>query len=378
MKNCYICEASLGLPVYESPSPVSITTMFQIHDGHTRVWHCEECGHTQTEPLLNLAQFYAEEYNPLTASEEEDQLYEQRGDRKVYRTEHQLETLLSKVTLVEDARILDYGCAKASTLKALCARQSDVVPHLFDVGEQYRPFWSSFVMADNQAVNEVPPDWAGRMDGVISFFALEHVAAPKEFVAQVRGLLCDGGWLYFLVPNMFANTADMVVADHVNHFSESSLRYLLESGGFTVRDIDSMAHYSAWVVHAEKTHETGSLPAGSPVKDEVAAMSEYWRGFGDRVRKFESCTHGSAAVYGSGFYGTFIHSCLADPDRVQFFLDQNPHRHGQLLLDKTICAPESLPTEISTLYTGLNPRIARAELAKVACLKERSLEVFYP
>ena len=379
MESCCICHGPLGVPVYESPAPVSITTMFEMHEGHTRVWHCDRCGHTQTAPLPNLAQFYAEEYNILTASEEEDQLYAQIEGRKIYRTEHQVDTLLSKVKLPDPARILDYGCAKASTLKALCARRPNVRPHVFDVGEQYQPFWNAFVPESNQAINTLPDHWAGHMDGVISFFALEHVAAPREFMTHVRDQLRDGGWVYFLVPNMFANTADLVVADHVNHFSESSLRWLLAETGFVVRDIDATAHNSAWVVLAEKSSEPNEeKPDGPTVHAEVQAMAEYWSGFGDRVRAVESATTGAMAIYGSGFYGTFIYSCLAQPERVEWFLDQNPHRQGQELMGKPIVAPEALPANVSTLFTGLNPRIAREELAKVQCLQSRELKVFYP
>ena len=42
--------------------------MFVVQEGHTRVWHCGQCGHTQTAPLPDLAQFYAEEYNKLKNS----------------------------------------------------------------------------------------------------------------------------------------------------------------------------------------------------------------------------------------------------------------------------------------------------------------------
>ena len=378
MDACCLCHSRLGAPVYESPVPVSITTMFRVHEGHTRVWHCEECGHTQTEPLPDLAQFYAEEYNPLTASEEEDQLYAQWDGRKIYRTEHQVATLLDKVDLPAQAKILDYGCAKASTLKALCAQRKDIVPHVFDVGEQYRRFWDVFVPRENQAVTEVPPDWSGRFDGVISFFALEHVADPRAFVTHIRGLLREGGWLYFLVPNMFANTADFVVADHVNHFAESSLRQLLHEGGFAVREIDATAHNSAWVVLAEKRESLELIERTEPVADEGRTMAEYWQGFGGRVQTFESGTKGEAAIYGSGFYGTFIHSCLGDPDRVKCFLDQNPHRYQQTLLGKHICAPEALPESVSVLYIGLNPRVARDEIAAVECLEARDLHIFFP
>ncbi len=376
MDACCICGESLGAPVYESARPVSITSLCQVLDGPTRVWHCENCGHTQTAPLPALEKFYAEDYHILTASEEEDQLYTVREGQKIFRTEHQVATLLEKIEFPPNAQVLDYGCGKAATLKALRGRREDLAPHVFDVGEQYRDFWDAFVPAGNQAVNEVPAEWAGRFDAVISFFALEHVAAPREFVAEAHRLLRDGGTFYFLVPNVFANTADLVVADHVNHFSESSLQGLLADAGFAVREIDGAAHNSAWVVVAEKRNSNGMASNTNAVADAINEMAEYWNEFGNRVRVFENASNGEAAIYGSGFYGTFIHACLERPELVACFLDQNPHRQKQTLLEKPILAPEKLPETARRLYVGLNPRIAREELSAVDW--QRELEVFLP
>ncbi|MDE2681706.1 MAG: class I SAM-dependent methyltransferase [Verrucomicrobiota bacterium] len=376
MDACNICNDPQGAPVYKSARPVSITSLCQVLDGLTRVWHCANCGHTQTAPLPVLEKFYAEDYHILTASEEEDQLYAVRAGQKIFRTEHQVATLLEKLDLPPNAQVLDYGCGKAATLKALRGHRDDVVPHVFDVGKQYRDFWNAFVPAGNQAVNEVPKEWAGRFAAVISFFALEHVAEPKAFVAEARRLLHDGGTFYFLVPNLFANTADLVVADHVNHFSESSLHRLLSDAGFAVREIDDTTHNSAWVVVAEKTNVNSEPIPATSVADKVNTMAEYWREFGDRVRAFEKVNDAEAAIYGSGFYGTFIHASLDRAKSVECFLDQNPHRQKQTLLDKPILAPEALPETVRRLYVGLNPRVAREELAMMDWPQE--LEVFFP
>ena len=376
MKTCCICGESLGGPVYESVKPISITSLCQVQEGYTRVWHCECCEHTQTAPLPSLEKFYAEDYHILIDSEEEDQLYAIRDGEKIYRTEHQVATFLGKHMIPEGAKMLDYGCGKASTLKALCSQREDIVPHVFDVGEQYRSFWEAFVPSDSQAINEIPEAWLGRFDGVISFFALEHVADPKALVEGVHRLLCDGGIFYFLVPNLYANTADLVVSDHVNHFSESSLRCLLAGAGFEVKQIDPNAHNGAWVVLAKKSDVFKHVVTGSSVVNEVRAMSDYWVAFGDQVRHFERSTEGEAAIYGSGFYGTFIYSSLKRTDQIICFFDQNPHRQKHKLMGKPIYAPANLPESVKRIYVGLNPGLAREAFDAIEW--GRDLNIFYP
>jgi SAM-dependent methyltransferase len=368
----------LGAPIYESSRPTSITSLCQVLEGYTRVWHCAGCGHTQTEPLPALEKFYAEEYQMLTASEEEDQLYVVRECKKVFRTEHQVATLLNKLVVPEDAQVLDYGCAKAATLKALCGQRADLTPHVFDVSERYRSFWNVFVPEAQQAIDQVPDAWAERFDLVTSFFALEHVADPRAMMAAVYQLLHERAWFYFLVPNLFANTADLVVADHVNHFSKASLTRLLGDAGFTACAIDGEVHNSAWVVTAQKGKPSSTAFPTESLVGPLTEMADYWRAFGKRVRDFETAHEGASAIYGSGFYGTFISTCLEQPERVRCFLDQNPHRQKQSLLDLPIVAPEALPGEVNSIYVGLNPRVAREEIAAANNLQSRECDFFYP
>ena len=378
MEACRICQGALSDPVYESPQPVSITSLCQVLEGSTRVWHCPSCDHTQTAPLPALDRFYAEDYHILTASEEDDQLYAIRDGKKIFRTEHQVATLLAKLEIPAAAKVLDYGCGKASTLKALCAQWPGLEPYVFDVGEQYRSFWDKFVPRDRQAVDETPADWAGRFDLVTSFYALEHVADPRGALAKIGGLLREGGAFYMLVPNVFANTADLVVADHVNHFSAASLHRLFTDAGFTVEDIDGEVHNSAWVISARKQTPAGGETDFTNRAEEVTTMAAYWSEFGDRVREFESAHPGPAAIYGSGFYGTFIHTCLLEPARVECFLDQNPHRQNQRLLDLPILAPDALAGHVQNLYVGLNPRIARREIEAMDFLQTDRRQCFFP
>jgi len=366
----------LGTPVYESVKPISVTSLCQVLEGNTCVWHCEYCDHTQTASLPSLERFYAEDYHILIDSEEEDQLYATREGRNIYRTEHQVATLLDKYDIPEGAQLLDYGCGKASTLKALCAQREDIVPHVFDVGEQYRRFWDAFVPAENQAVNETPKAWQGLFNGIISFFALEHVADPKAFLKEVHRLLCDEGIFYFLVPNLYANTADLMVCDHVNHFSESSLRCLLAMTGFEVKEIDPDAHNSAWAVLAKKSKVNKRFAKKGSVINEIREISDYWTTFGESVRSFERTTEGDAAIYGSGFYGTFIYTSLKQTDSMTCFIDQNPHRQKHSLMGKAIFAPDNLPESVERIYVGLNPVVARSAFDVMQWGRE--LKVFYP
>jgi SAM-dependent methyltransferase len=382
-RDCAVCAHPLGGPVFTSPGSWSITSLCVVKPFPSAVYFCCVCGHLQTPPLADLASYYESEYRILIDSEEEDQLYQVVGDRQVFRLDHQAETLLRKLSLPPAAAILDYGCAKGGTLKRALAKRSDLQVHLFDVSEMYLPFWRSFVAEERWALYRPRDSWAGRFDAVTSFFSLEHVVEPRTVMAEIARLLKPGGVFYGIVPNVFTNTADFVVSDHVNHFSAASLATLLESSGFRVVEIDDQAHLSAFVFVARSGNSAvapvARIQEVAAVGKEVAGIADYWRALAERVQAFErghaDCP---AAVYGSGFYGTYLATCLQDAGAIRCFIDRSPFRQGRTLFDRPILAPESLPDDITTLYVGLNPMHARTEIGKVSCWSSRPLNCFYP
>lgn len=384
MSHCHVCRQPLPAPLYRSARAVAVTSLCEVRPEQVAVSFCAECGHLQTEAMADLKQYYDRNYKILINSEDEDQLYAVVDGRKVFRTEHQVDTLLAKVSLPSGARVLDYGCAKSSTLRRLTELRPDIEPHVFDVSDMYLPYWSRFVRPENCALYTPKPEWANRFDLITSFFALEHVAEPQALTRAIASLLKPGGHFYCIVPNVYTNSADFVVADHVNHFSATSLRRIMYEAGMQVVSLDAHAHSSAWVLDATRQNPaTPERPAPgecAALEQQVRDMAAYWSGFADRVQAFEAAhPHAaSVAIYGSGFYGTFIATCLHQPDRVACFLDQNPHRQHQRLLDKPILPPEQLPAAVSVIYIGLNPRLAHAGIQGVAAWQGLAHHYFYP
>lgn len=384
MHHCHVCGELLRPPVYQSARAVSITSLCEVRPERLAVSFCAGCGHLQTKALADLGQYYDRNYKILISSEDEDQLYAVVDGRKVFRTDHQVNTLLAKVPLPAQARVLDYGCAKSSSLRRLTELRPDVEPHVFDVSDQYLAYWNRFVRAENCALYTPKPEWADRFDLITSFFALEHVADPQALARTVASLLKPGGYFYCIVPNVYANTADFVVADHINHFSAASLLRLMHDAGMQVVSLDAHAHSSAWVLVAARqapAHPTLPTPHEyATLENQVHAMATYWSSFADRVTAFEAAHSQETvvAIYGSGFYGTFIATCLHHLDRVACFLDQNPHRQRQRLLDKPILPPEQLPAAVSAIYVGLNPRLARVGIEGVAGWQGKTHSYFFP
>lgn len=379
---CNVCSSSLNHPIYQSQDKRSITTMNALIEGRTSVYFCGICGHLQTNELPDLVNYYAQEYDINSASEDDDQLYKVVDGKPIYRADHQVATLMSKVRFSAGWRVLDYGCAKGPTLKKLITAHAEITPFLFDVTDRYIPFWEQFPAGTSWATHSPNPLWRGSMDVVLSLYALEHIADLQQAVTNIRQLLKPGGIFYFIVPNVYENTADFIVADHINHFSRHSIIGLLSAQGFVDVDVDERAHDSAFVV-------TGVLDESRPKAaidlsglDELLgraqSMADYWGGISSRIGQYEeSLGDVPLAIYGAGFYGNFLMSSLRNPARVKYFVDQNAHLQGTTVNGRPVLSPSDLPAEVTDVLVGLNPRSARSAIASIDSWRARAISYFF-
>lgn len=382
---CSVCHLPLDEPVYTSGDRQSLTSLCRIHADDTCIFACRNCGHLQTSAIANVDAYYDTEYDILVDSEEEDQIYEIRGGKTTYRTEHQVQVLLEKLQFQRPMDLLDYGCAKSSTIRALCSMAPDVTPHAYDVSARYIPFWEKFVASGNWKINTVKNGWDSRFDVVTSFFSLEHIPTVTDSIREIASLLKPGGVFYCVVPNVLSNTADFIVVDHCNHFTPSSLKHLFGNAGLHLREIDAQAHRGAFVVVAERPVAGGPVePRTSAAEiertcDELLAIADFWNNASNKVRAYELglADNEMVAIYGAGFYGAFISASLARLGRIACYLDQNPFLQGKEFNARPILPPDDLPDGVRTVLVGLNPTHAKAIIADIPALSRRDLDYFY-
>jgi len=367
---CNVCQTPLADAVYTSLPNQALSSLNRSLDGRLEVFSCAECGHVQTSELYNSQSYYDNDYDILTGSEDEDQIYSvSPGQPPLFRTQHQVNVLLAKLDLPEGARLLDYGCAKSSTMRALLAQRPDLKVHLFDVSDRYQAFWAKFLDKECCATYEIPAQWHGSFDAITSFFSLEHIQELSDTLQKMRRLLREQGRLYAIVPNVFTNIGDFLVADHVNHFSDTSIRHLLAQHGFELLELDEQSHRGAFVIVAQASAPLAHRPDQAEI-DRVKAATEnigrFWRNAEADLHRFESAHAGhTAAIYGAGFYGSYIAGRLAQPQQVKTFIDQNPYLQGTMLLDKPVIALDRIPDEVRAVYLAVNPASAAAVKADI-------------
>lgn len=361
MTQCRICGATLSPPDYSAAAPAitSISTHLAIP---TQTYICRICGHGQSPDLPKIQEFYDTQYRISLQSDQHDQLYEVRDGQPVFRTHRQAE-MLAAIGLPLNARVLDFGAAKGTTLRTFLESRPDLRPSIFDVSHDYVGFWQGWVPASEQAIHCLPTDWQARFDLVTAHFVLEHVVDPIETLKRLAELLAPGGKVFFTVPDPLSNTGDFLVVDHVNHFTASSLIKTCELAGLVAHTLSSDLFRGAYVVIAERAAVSDSssggikTDVGSVIIQALDALAFWSKALGSLDADQEVAGHVPTAIYGAGFYGALITSRLHQ--RPLCFLDRNRYLQGQDYLGVPVLAPEDCPDSIRRIYPGLNPLHAR-------------------
>lgn len=374
---CNVCRSEISKPIYQSHGNSSITSLCELQAVETVVYFCGQCGHLMSPPMAAADKYYASDYKILLTHDAEDQIYDAGEGAVVYRTEHQLATLTKKLQLTECKQMLDYGCAKSTMTKRLQTVFPTNQYYLFDVSDMYVSYWEKMLPASNWAIDHTPQNWQDRFDLVTSFFSLEHITEPTSAVLHIHSLLKMGGRFYGIVPNVFTNPADFVVVDHNNHFTHDSLNTLLAGAGFGNIEIDSHSHRGAYIFTATKMIPATPSNPNTDLAEQVNGLAEFWTLIKQRIREMEIKSDAPYAIYGSGFYGAFIYANIEKKDQVKCFLDRSPFQQNKKLFGLSILAPEALPSEIQTLFVGLNPNTARDIMRGNPTLNNRSLQMHF-
>jgi SAM-dependent methyltransferase len=375
---CNVCGNFLDDKIYSASANKSLTSLSVAANNPTEVFFCHNCDHLQTSEYGDESSYYDVSYNILSESEEEDQIYIVKNGKPIYRTEHQVSTLLSKVDINDGMQILDYGCAKSSTMAQLLLIHQNADIHLYDISSKYLPFWDKFLDQSKCSTYSIPDNWFGKFDLVTSFFSLEHISNLEDVFSQIKRLLKKGGTFYAVIPNFLTNIADLIVVDHPNHFTKSSINHLLSINGFVVENIDDESHRGALVITAKLEMQDQVTSKEEGVYNKAVEISKFWTDASKRVSEFEDENKSlNSAIYGAGFYGAFLAANIKMIGSIKFIIDQNPYLHGKYFFGRKVISPNELPDTINTVYVGLNPTYSKTIIQDIQSLSTRHLKYFY-
>ena len=306
---------------------------------------CTRCGAIQKIPdakwLNEIGRIYSG-YDIYHQSAGSEQLIFADGETAP-RSQRLVDYIVREVSLPAVGKLLDIGCGNGAALRSF----SSALPwalHGAELSEAtielLRPI-PGFVELHTGGLSEIDE----RFSLITLIHTLEHVLSPVERLKEAARLLEPNGILFVQVPNVETSPFDLLVTDHLLHFTSSTLRLLAGAAG--LRTVKLGNH----VIAKELTllMKPGRAEAVVPTPDqgiEVAKNTVAW--LGEVLASAQSIADkGPLAIFGTAIAGMALYGALKDS--VEFFVDEDPHRIGRHYDGKPVIAPNSAPRDVPIL-----------------------------
>lgn len=312
--------------------------------------------------LAEIGEIYRdyEMYHQSTANDQA--VFDPVSGRPNGRCEVLAQRLLESGQLPATGSLLDVGAGSGAMLAAFSAAS----PHwrLFGLDLDTRKeealkaiprFERLFTMAPEQVAHQ--------FDLLTLIHSLEHFPDPVTMLRTLRNLIAPGGRLFIQVNNVGRTPFDLVVADHLSHFSPGSLTYLVAQAGFVVDSVRTdwvnkeLSLLTAAQGSAKVSVAEGASLALASTQHDVAWLSgmlEHARTTAAQAGKTRF------GVFGTSVAATWLASGLGEA--IDFYVDEDPARLGRMHLDRPILTPDKVQAG-ATVYLAFIPDVA-AQIAR--------------
>jgi len=178
---------------------------------------------------------------------------------------------------------------------------------------------------------------------------------PLAALRDAAGLLNEGGRLFVEIPNAAISPFDLLVTDHLLHFSPDHLGYLASRAGLSISILRDDLVPKEITLLADRGGELRARPAPAATMEIVrsnvawlAAMLADAHKAAERARTF--------GLFGTAISGMWLYGALRD--KVSFFVDEDMARVGNSFDGIPILSPAQAPAG-STVFLPLLPEVAR-------------------
>lgn len=312
---CRICGSikwSLCLDLPRSTRNISKllkdTELDNDHPINLKVYKCETCSFVQLDQTLE-DDFYDDYVMTVSHSE-------LMNNFQLEQARYFVETFK-----LENARIIEIGCGDRNFLTHL----KRFAPNSIGL-EPSMTFRHLAIEKGHQVLSDyvsIHSDLTGSpYDGFVTREVLEHVVDPNEFLRSIRRSLADNAIGLVEVPclekALRQNRFYDFFADHLNYFSLSTLKFVLEKNGFKVLELmhGMNDEFNVAIVQKAASNEFESMQQSvdsvcSSIKREIAKVQ------------------GKTAVYGSGAKGlTILSNASITINEIDYVMDSDPHKQG--------------------------------------------------
>ena len=327
-----------------------------------RLFVCFDCGTTQKiadaqwrAEIAHIYERYAIYHQSCGA---EQPIFSGHADRALPRSVLIAEYIESVIPLSERASMLDFGCGNGSALRTFSQRHPQwrlYGAELNDTARERLAEIANFVKLYTGELARIDETF----DLITLIHSLEHVIGPERVLSDILKMAGAKGHVFVQVPNCTVTPYDLLIADHLTHFSLDSLCLVGSRAGYrTIVASDSVLPKElSWIGKVAEAQGEPKAPMDSRVAIERVGHQLAWLHAQANSAKEIARSSAKFGVFGTSISGTWLASVVGE--RVEFFVDEDPGRIGREHMGAPIVSPESVDCG-SDIYVPLIPKVGNA------------------
>lgn len=338
--SCTLCGAASVAANVELYAFPSVTSDCRPWQAGRSVSVCPECAVIKRVVLPEADKAFADVYAGYAmfkhSSMAADQMYFGKTGPVEGRTQKILKFIETKLPQ-KPATVLDIGSGSGAGLLALANQFPSASIQGFEPND--RPAERQKFLPDNvTAILNTRPAAGQTYDLVTLFHVFEHIGDLEEQLAFIHSVLAPKGHVLIQVPYPAEGAFDLVIADHLWHFSKKSLAILLAKVGYRIIYLGNELIEKELTLLATK---------GAPA--ELSLPSNEWQRMQDAIRwlaayqLFLGGLKNSAqhiAIYGTGPAAAWAGCILGS--RVCAYIDDDATRTGSIFNGRPVLSPREI------------------------------------
>jgi len=361
-ERCLVCDAPALEEIPGFRLLKRITSDCRPFRAGGRLAVCSGCGAVQKLPdaewLDDISEIYSRYAAYYQANGDEQVVLDSRTGQIRRRSDVILERLTDSLPLPRTGKALDIGCGSGATLSALSRALPGWQLYGQDLDKRNLPRLAA--IPGFEAMFDCAPDEIeGCYDLITLIHSLEHFPSPGTLLTSILDKLSPGGMLLVQVCNTLRNPYDLLIADHLTHYSADTLGLLAENSGFRVSRIET-----EWVpkelsmIAVNPGQDESGTPCARDAKNGrtsafVLAQMKWLSEMASTAEAESLDSH--FGIFGTSICATWLAGGLGE--KVSFFVDEDPSRQGRDYMGKPVLSPAQVPPR-SKVYLALVPEIA--------------------
>ncbi len=357
--NCQACGTTNAIEIDGFKHLPRVTSDSKPFRAGGRLFVCNECGLVQkfadARWLEEIGEIYRD-YEMYHQSASNDQaVFDPASGRPRGRCEVLAQRLLESGAIPCNGALLDVGAGSGAMLGAFSAACKDWKLFGLDLDDRKEKSLRAIPRFE-QLYTVTAENLPRSFDLITLIHSLEHFTDPLLMLRTLRKKIAPGGQLFIEVNNAGKTPFDLVVADHLSHFTPPSLAHMMQRADFLVistqtewvnKEISLLATPSQ---HQQEMSRDEPRLAVARTKNDVEWLNQLLQHARDSV----SATFG---IFGTSVAATWLASGLGDA--VEFFVDEDPARVGRTHMGKPILKPHEIPAN-ATVYLAFLPVVSAA------------------